>query len=217
MKLSDKTRKILSNFAEINSGMLILEGQTQKTMNINRTLLATAVFDETFPKEFGIYSLPKFLSIMSLFKDPELTFGDKTVTFSEGDVKATYTFCEPKLIMHPPKDREMELKNVKVAVEVSEEILSTLKKSVNVLSSPNLVLVGDGKEIKFIAKDTKNSSADTFVRKIGDTTEEFSYSFDMDHFNVIASSYDVQVDERGMSKWSSKLLNIVYWVPTQNI
>lgn len=216
MKLSEKTRLILDNFASINEGMLILEGKTQKTMSLSRSILATAVLDEEFPKEVGVYYLPKLLQIISLFKDPDLEFGDKKITFTEGEVSATYTYCEPSLIKHPPKDKDLPFGEVKVAFTLTKELFASVQKASKILGNPDLVVQGKDGKLLLIVKDNKNSSADTFVREVGEATEDFTYSFDSESLKIIQSDYDVQIDGR-LAKFASKELEITYWAPTQKV
>lgn len=217
MKLTEKTRKILDNFASISNSLLIVPGSKQKTMNVHKTLLADAIFEEDFPVEFGIYDLQKFLALVSLFKDPELTFNSNSVTFTEGANKATYTFCEPKLIKSPPKNRDLTLNNVQVAFELTAEVFSKLQKAAKVLSNQDLVLEGDGTKVLLTVKNNKDSSADTFMEIVGDTSDTFVYSFDIDALKIIPSTYDVQIDDNKIAKFTSKETQLVYWVPTQRV
>lgn len=218
MKLTEKTRKILSNFSEINESILFVKGKVQKTMPIQRTVLAVATLDEDFPQEFGVYYFSKFLQILSLFKEPELTFDDKMVTFTENDVSATYTYCDAKLIKGtPPKDKDVVQGNVVVSYSLSEEVLAEAKKAASILGNDDMVIEGDGTSIMLNIRKNGDSSADTFSRKIGDTSETFKYSFDVTTLKILPSKYDVQIDDKGMAKYSSTDWNVVYWIPTQKI
>ena len=42
-------------------------------------MCAEAKIEETFDTKFGIFDLPKFLGIVSLFNNPEFEFDDKFV------------------------------------------------------------------------------------------------------------------------------------------
>ncbi len=215
MKLTDKTKTILENFASINTSLWVLAGTKQKTMNTTRTLLADAVIEEDFPSEFGIYDLQKFLALASLFSDPELTFSTNSVVFSQDNNKATFTFCEQKLIKSPPKNKDLTLGNVLVSFQLTSDVLAKLQKAARVLSNKDLVLEGDSENLYLTVKDNKNSSADTFVEIVGETTESFIYSFDIDSIKFIPGTYDVQIDDKKIARFSSKDIDLVYWVPTQ--
>ena len=74
MKISDNTIKILKNFSSINQSILFRTGSTIRTKSPLSTIAAQAVVDEMFPFEFGIYDLNQFLSVVSLFEDPDFDF-----------------------------------------------------------------------------------------------------------------------------------------------
>ncbi len=57
MQLSEKTIGILKNFATINQSILIKDGSNINTMSVQKNVLASAVVEESFPQEFGIYDL----------------------------------------------------------------------------------------------------------------------------------------------------------------
>jgi len=216
MKLSEKTKAILTNFGAINQSMLIVAGNRQRTMNIpSKSILADATLDETFPIDFGIYKLDKFLQLLSLFSDPDLDFGDKFVTFSEGVNKATFTYYEAKLIKAPPKGVDIPFKNPVVSFELTNEVFNKLQKAGKILSNQDLVLEADGENMFFTVKNNKDSSADTFVEILGPSTETFKYGFDIDVLKFIPSNYDVVIADNNMSKFSSKDMNLTYWLPTQ--
>ena len=77
MKISESTQLVLRNFANINQSLLLKPGNRISTMSVMRNILASADVEETFPVEFGIYDLPRFLGNLSIY--PELEFNDKYV------------------------------------------------------------------------------------------------------------------------------------------
>src|SRR5438105_14189345 len=76
MKISEKTVKILQNFASINQGIVVRPGQTLRTTNYEKSGFAEAQIDETFDREFGVYDLTKLLAILSMSKAPDLSVTD---------------------------------------------------------------------------------------------------------------------------------------------
>ena len=85
MKMCDKTIKILKNFSSINQSMLFRTGSTIRTKSALDTIAAQAVVEEMFPFEFGIYDLNQFLSVISLFEDPDFDFQENHVKISSGE------------------------------------------------------------------------------------------------------------------------------------
>ena len=76
MNLSEQTVSILKNFSSINQNLLVKQGKVINTMSAMKNIVAKAEVEEEFPVEFAIYDLNEFLSCLSIFAKPELTFED---------------------------------------------------------------------------------------------------------------------------------------------
>ena len=84
MKLSNDTREVLKNYASINANLLVTTGNTIATMSQMKNIVSTATVPDTFDSDFAIYDLNEFLSALSLFNDPELTFNEQSVRIAQG-------------------------------------------------------------------------------------------------------------------------------------
>ena len=88
MKLSDNTLTILKNFAGINNSILVKQGDKLRTISVAKNILAEAIVDEQFPRDFAVYDLNQFLNGLSLHQDPEMDFKeDSYLTIREGKEK----------------------------------------------------------------------------------------------------------------------------------
>ena len=90
MKLSNDTRDVLKNYSTINANLLVSPGNKIATMSQMKNIVSTATVTDTFDTDFAIYDLNEFLSAMSLFDDPDLTFGDSSVNISQGGQSLNY-------------------------------------------------------------------------------------------------------------------------------
>ena len=79
MKLSNETKEVLKNYSSINANLLVGAGDTISTMSQMKNIVSTSKLPDTFETDFAIYDLNEFLSALSLFKDPDLNFGEKSV------------------------------------------------------------------------------------------------------------------------------------------
>ena len=103
MKLSDTTLTILKNFASINQGIKITEGNTLSTISPLKTLLSKATIADSFDKNFCIYDLNRFLSTLSLFKDPELQFSESAVVIKDGTYNPNVGYQQPNMYTSQPR------------------------------------------------------------------------------------------------------------------
>ena len=62
MKLSDKTIDLLENFSSINQSILVK--RTNSYYFCDEEHPREANIDENFEKDFGIYDLPRFLTVL---------------------------------------------------------------------------------------------------------------------------------------------------------
>ena len=212
MKISTNTVNVLKNFAKINPSILIQEGNTLKTMSPSKTIMAKATVDTDFPKRFAIYNLDRFISTASLFSDPNFDFGDKTVTIKEGDKKTDYVYADENTITKAP-DREINLPSVDVTVTLTNEHLKEVEKAGGVLGLPEIVVVGDGKNVHLQAADSKNPSGDVYSVKIGDTTKTFKAIFKTENIKIIPGDYEVTISSRGISNFKGK--EAEYWIAVE--
>ena len=145
MELNDGTLQVLKNFSGINQNILIKQGNKLKTISEARTMLASAVVTEEFPKDFGIYDLNQFLNGLGLHQSPELDFAnDNHVVIKEGRMRSQYFFADANVIITPP-EKEMVLPSEDVSFTLKTDQLDKLLKAAAIYQLPDLsVEGGDG-------------------------------------------------------------------------
>lgn len=203
MKIELNTVNVLKNFAKINPSILIQEGNTLKTMSVNKTILAKVKIGTKFDKRFAIYNLDRFISTLSLFNDPDLKFEDKFVTITDSNKKIKYTYADENTIKAAP-DKEITLPSVDVTCEITAENLKDIEKAAGVLGLPEILIIGniDGK-IYLQAADVKNPSGDVYSIELGSTDKEFTAVFKIENIKVIPGNYTVELCSRGISRFKS--------------
>jgi hypothetical protein len=202
MKLSDKTIAVLQGFAQINAGLLLRNGRRQKTLDqIENGMFAIADFDEEFPIEFGIVSLPTFLGNLAVFDKPELSFeqeGDYgRLLISDEQWEMTYNGCAQNLIKSPPADAEIARKNPDFSFKIPSKSLDKLKKFAEV-NKLHVVFEGDGENIWGQVVDPQAKSYDPSNRvkhRVGTHSgKPFSMAFESRYFKgLVNADYTVNV------------------------
>jgi hypothetical protein len=169
MKLSSETLTVLQNFAKLNSGIQFKTGNKIKTISTGKNVLAEATLKDSFPQDFCVYDLNKFLTIHSIGKDTDIDFDDINIIFNFGRNKTKYRKTEKESILIPP-DKELTLPSVDITFSLSKEDFDSIMKITNVLQSPNLVVESEGDAINLTSCDVKDSSADTNTIQVADGT-----------------------------------------------
>jgi len=214
MKINQNTQDILKNFSEINTNILIKPGSELNTISTMKNILAKATINESFDKEFGIYDLNEFLSVVSSLDKPELTLQEKHMTIStEGSrSKVKYFYSDPSVIVSPTKDVKMPESDV--TFSLSESNLKQLLKMAAILSSPDLALVGTkGGDVVLKVCDKKNDTSNKFDIVVGENaTANYTFYFKVENLKMISGDYDVAVSSKSIAHFTNTKLPIEYWI-----
>ena len=211
MKLSSNTTNILKNFSQINQSILIKQGNKLKTISVMKNILAEAEIEEEFEKDFAIYDLNQFLSGLSLYDSPDLDFGESYLTIRDGRRRAKYFFADPDVIVSPP-EKEISLPSEDVCFELTAQQLDKLKKASSVYQLPDISAIGDGKEVKLVARDKKNDSSNDFSIVVGETDSEFVFNFKEENLKIVPGNYDVVVSSKLLSRFTNKNIDVTYYI-----
>ena len=212
MKLSNDTLAVLKNFASINSGLEFKAGNILSTMSPGKTILAKATLKDTFPVDFCVYDLNQFLSVHSLYKDADIDFDDANVVFKSGKSKIKYRKTAKEMIITAP-EKELNLPSVDVSFKLTEEVFASIKKSANVLQSPNIAVESDGEKIYFTCFNAKDDSAHTNSIEVGDSSDKkFKMVFLEENLKMISGSYDVEISSKGLASFKNTTQEIDYWI-----
>lgn len=212
MKLSENTINVLKNFAGINQSLLFKAGNTIRTVSPSKNILAQAVVEEQFPRDFGIYELNQFLGLASLFEDGDLDFGENSVTIKDESFKVKYTYSDPANIKAPP-EKNIVLPSEDVKFLLAKEDMRRIVNGANQLQSPNLVIRGAGGKISLVATDVKEPSCNEFSHTLGETDETYQFVFKTENFKFIPDEYAVTISARGIAHFVGT--KVQYWVATE--
>lgn len=213
MKLSENTINILKNFSVINPSLLVKPGDMLATVSPQKSIFAKATVEETFPSQFAIYELSKFLGVISLFKDPELDFGTNQMTIISGSQSLNYTYADPSMIVTPP-EKDINFPAADIEFNISQEELQKVVRATGVLQLPDIAVVGDGSSVKVTATNSKNPTTDVFSIKVGDTDQSFNMIFKAENIiKLISANYNVKVSSKGLALFTAD--SVRYYVATE--
>ena len=99
MQFTETALTVMKNFAGINQALIFKPGTQLKTINPTKSVMAVADIDVEIPGEACVYDMARFLSVLSLYNKPDVTFGDKAFTISEGRRKTRYVYADPSMVV----------------------------------------------------------------------------------------------------------------------
>ena len=212
MKLTDNTLTILKNFAGINNSILVKQGTKLRTISVAKNILAEAVIDEEFPRDFAIYDLNQFLNGLSLHQDPEMDFKEESyLSIREGKRRVKYFFADPNVIISPP-DKDITLPSEDVHFQLDSTSLEKLLKAAAVYQLPDFCVVGDGAKVKLVVRDKKNDTSNSYSIEVGETDKTFTFNFKVENIKIIPGSYDVLVSQKLLSQFTNSKYNLKYHI-----
>ena len=209
MKFSERTLTILKSFATINRSIQMKEGNTLKTITPERTLIASATIPDTIPSEACIYDMSRFLSILSLYADPDVEFHDKYFIISEGKRRTKYLFADVSMI-HAAPDKEIKIPSSDVTVDVSWDDMQSVLKAAGVLQFNEVAFVGENGTCYLKAIDSTNEGTDDYGVEIGETSDTFKIIIKTDNLKLLPQDYRVTLCSKGISEFKGE--NVTYFV-----
>ena len=214
MKISESTKEVLKNFAEINQNLLINPGKKLSTISTMKNILAKAEIEEEFPQELGIYDMHEFLGTLGLFQKPVLTFDEKNMVINEEGISTStnYYFSDPSVLVSPTKDIKMP--PVDVSFTLTQTDLSKVKKASAVMQLPDITVTAEtGGDIFLKAVDSKNSTSNDYKVKVGENAPaNFTFHFKAENFKLIDGDYDVEISKSLISHFKHRSKSIEYWI-----
>ena len=218
MKLSKHTLSMLKNFSDINMSIEIKEGNILRTVSVQKNILAQAELEDSFPQDFAIYELNRFLGAVSLFDDPEFRFNGKSANIGTTRHSVDYVYCDPSMIVTPPENN-ITFPDPEVKFTLSQDALSQIMKASNVLGTPEIAIEGGphpNDVIRIKALDVNNDSTDTFKVVLDEKSEHtFMFVFKTENMKMIPGSYDVEISSKGISHFTLQGQKLEYWIATE--
>ena len=177
MELNENTLNIMKNLATINHNLLVQPGNTIKTINEARNVVSTAVLDQEFAQQFGIYDLNEFIGVLGLVDTPNLKFDDESVSVSDstGRSKVKYFFSPEETLTSPTKDINMPDPEVKFTLD--NDTLNKLKRAASTLGHSEVSIRPSNGVLSLAVVDNENSTSNTYSIDIDGEYSAESFQF----------------------------------------
>ena len=213
MKVSDRTTNLLKNYANINQSLEFRAGKVLRTVSPLNTILASVEIEEDFPQTFPIYELGRFLGTLDLFNNPELDFTDNGVSITDDNHEATYRYCGSSSMFQTPPKKDITFPDAEIEFQMTQDVFKKTINAANILGLPEVVVEGDGTEIRLLVSDTGNVSSDSFSTGVGPTDKTFRMIFKTENLNkIMEGAYDVSLSSKRISHFKREGDSLQYWI-----
>ena len=211
--LSQTTLNILKNFATINNGIIIKNGNTLRTISNAENILAAANVEESFPQTFAIYDLNQFLAGLGLFDNPSLVFDNSDyVTIKDGRSRVKYYFSDPEITLKTAPDKSVKYPGSDIQFTLSASDIAAIQKATGIYKLPDLNISTD-EEIVLSVRDNEVSTSNTYDIIVPGTFEG-SHSLDLkvENIRLLQGDYQVGVSRHHISEWKHLTLDLTYYI-----
>jgi hypothetical protein len=213
MKLSAKTLQVLKNFSTINPSIMFESGNVLSTISPQKSIMAKAKIDESVETNFGIFDLNRFLGVLSLFNDPNLSFHENFVKISDGKKSVNFIFADPVTMVVPPK-KEIKINDPYVSFDLSNEVFQSVMKGASILQLPEIAIEGSNGRLFCKAVDVKSPTNNSFEIDLKDETKKFKIIFSCNNLKLLNKDYNVQI-AKGIAHFVSTDNEIEYFIATE--
>jgi len=214
MKLSEQTLTILKNFATINPSVVFKPGSELRTISPQKTVMAIASITDEFPIQACIYDTSRFLSMCSLYENPEIDFQDSKVCYiKDGKRKTKYVFADISMVIVPP-EKEINVPSEDVKVNVGWNDIQSVLKAAGVLNLPEIAFVGRDGVCYISAVDSANPTSDNHEIEIGATDDTFQLVIKTENLKLLPQDYKVTLCSKGISKFEGN--GIKYFIAIES-
>jgi hypothetical protein len=225
MIINNETVETLKNFAEINQSLVIEAGDVIKTVSEQTNVLAKAKLGQSFPQDFAIYDLNKFLGVLSLFAEPQFDFSEKSIkiqssidanNFVAGDSVAEYQFANMSLFENERKilAKDINLPSEDAVFRLEEKYFISIMRAAAVMSLPEIAVVANDGKLKIQAIEAK-TSIDSYAVELGVSTSNFKMIFKIENLKLMRGSYDVKISNKGLGHFKNLDRELEYWIATE--
>jgi hypothetical protein len=217
VSIDKATLAVLNNFAKISDSIHVRKGNVLSTITPLKTIMARATIATEFPEDFALYSLSKFIAILSLHASTTtetlVEFHGSYLRVVTGNTKTRVVYCDPACVTKVP-DR-VNLPSVDVEFILTTDTLKQVEKALGVLKLEEIVVYGDGNDLYISAEDSGNPTGDTHSVKIGSTERSFKAVFNASNLILMPGSYAVKISRKGLAVFESTDGDLKYYVPVE--
>lgn len=189
--MKKETVAILRNFSSINQGIIFRQGNELRTMSIMKNVFASAKVPDDFDQEFAIYDLNEFLSTLSLFDAPTITYQPDHIDVRSGKNRAKYFFSSPSVIVSPPVGKSIPV-NPYLTFKITSGQLEAIQKAAAVLKLKELEITSTG--IRAFNKAQSGNQYDIEVDDIQGTGKDQVLL--IENLKLLPLDYTVDVADR---------------------
>jgi hypothetical protein len=216
-KIPEKTVAVIKNFSQLNPSIVISSDKVE-VISTNKSAIGRYIFEEPLPfeEQIGLFDTPEFLSILGIYKSPDVTTSEKYLTVSEGTSKVRYFTTAANLLPKVLIQNKFDASDIKKRLDtvgcelefvLPAEKLNMFLKMSQLLRAEWIFFESVDDTIRITVGDELESSNNTWelliTTDIKANTLTTPIKLNVSDLRLVPSDYDVKISTKGMSGWTS--------------
>ncbi|ACV50236.1 gp45 sliding clamp protein [Delftia phage PhiW-14] len=201
--LSKETRAALATAALVNNSIRIGRGNRILSMSPTQSVILEAEIPDTFPEEFSIYELNRFLQVLSQMEGAELGFNNSDhVMITSGRTSVKYMFANSEFVTHP--GNQIALPTEELRCRLTGEDLAQITRLARVFGHNNLAFQAKGGVVHMITTTPElgNAASDNSILIEGaEVTQDGFYRLQLQHLVMPSGDYDLAISAAGITSF----------------
>lgn len=205
MKLSKRTLRILKNFSELNTNLLIAKNTNEiSSINAIRSVYSMNFIDEKFENEVRIYDTKEFLKMYNSLVDPEITkVDDKFMHIKSKDVSLKYPMWNKSTLIYPTKSVSMPNK-INYTFKLSKEVLTRILKLAKIRNLYDVLFYANSKTLTVSVRDNEWTGSGEVSFLIGKTKDHYrTFMKVVNLSNLLLVDYDVTISSQSITMFKN--------------
>jgi hypothetical protein len=193
VKISPATIKALRTLRIVNPRLSVQPGNRLFSVSHRSQIMCIINVPDTFPVAFNLYDVGQLLSILSLFKEPDIDFFEQylTVTGEGGRVRFWYsTDVNTRGTLNEEKIAALK---AKTEFKLDGAVLATAINAAKALHLDTIQFYGDGTHINVAAVNEGVKTAHNFSQPVCESNLNFYMLFKVDRLGIISGTTNVRI------------------------
>lgn len=206
VKFSTETLAVFKKLMKINQCLKIVKDTTElRSLNESKTIAAYIEIEETLPRDFCVYDLGEFITVLGVIENPIVDFtNDKFVLIKSenGSQKLKYVDGEANLI-NSYTDRKFVLPSEDVSIKVTAAQLKSVVSAATALKLEYVGFRGDGSKVYLTAFSRNNGDGkDTngYSIEVADTSDTFELFYRTESLQILDGESTFTISKKKISQ-----------------
>ena len=206
VKFSAETIGVFKKLSKINQGLKIVGGNKElRSLNENKTIAAYINIEEELPRDFCIYDLGEWITVLGIIENPIADFTNPKFVLIKSEnsaQKLKYVDGQENLITsYSAKNFVLPSEDVKLSVSAAQ-----LKSVLGAATALKLDYVGfkaDGKTVTLAAFNKNNGSGDDtngFSIEVGESAETFELFYKTESLGILDGDSVFSISKKKISE-----------------